>query len=611
MEKYNRNIKFFKESVPELYELLKKNNPLQKLNIESCEDENNCIVTKDDIRCFMHSVYDIENEMQMMFKNVSSDVESIVLFGIGNGMAIKYIIDNYKYIKSIIIVEPSLQIFKKCVETYEFAELFNRKKITEDININFIINENCENSINSLMVDILVSRNLALVEHVYYCNLFSDYHKDIKAGVSKELKITQGGFATISSNWNLWNLNTIRNLKEKNIIPIEALGNLFKDKTAVIVSAGPSLNKNIDLIKILKEKAIVLAVGTAVKVLDSHGIIPHFRVALDGSPGQKRVVEVKDTNATNLLFANQLYFEVPKEYKGNKIRYILDSDMLGKYVYRKGNIDCIEFNSGPSVANGALDLVCKLGCKRVIFMGQDLSYTNEGLHAKGITEESQMADQEVIDNQKFTIFENIYGEKVYAIHSFLQIKYVMEKVIARYPEIEFLNATEGGLFIDGTDNISAKDIIEQKKIYEDNLDFKKFEDVLNDIEKKDEYFSKIKTGLNIVKSELTELKNMQLEIDLFLLKIKKMKTKNKYRNLTKIENDLIYVEKLRLKMSNNSFYKDVIYNMLKVHLFSIEKTYGYRGKNIEKIIDSTEEIIRRSSKKISEYIDTSIALLDE
>lgn len=82
------------------------------INLEKIQVQNNYIIESKDAKYFLQSVYDIENEIKMMLDKVEIDVNTIILFGIGNGYALEYIINSYENLREIIIVEPSVQIFK-------------------------------------------------------------------------------------------------------------------------------------------------------------------------------------------------------------------------------------------------------------------------------------------------------------------------------------------------------------------------------------------------------------------------------------------------------------------------------------------------------------------
>lgn len=604
---YEKNLKFLKDNAPSLHQTILEEIPLQQINLEKMPNQDNYIIESNEAKCFMQSIYNIGNETKMMLNNVENNVDTIILFGIGNGYALEYIIENYKNLYEIIVVEPSLQIFKAYLEEHDFTNLFKNKS-KKDLYTTFIVNKSEDFVVDTLYFKMLESKNISMVFHISYCSVFNSYYNNMTINLAKLLKVKTGDIVTFAGTWQLWLMNSIKNLKIKDTIPMESILDIFKGKTAVIVSAGPSLNKNIHLIEKLKEKAIIFAVGSAIKILDSKGIVPHFRVAIDGFPAENKIFNNIDTNASALMFTNQLYYEILPEYKGDKIRYILESEYLGKYIYKKVHIPFREFLSGASVANGTLNFLCELGCKRIIFMGQDLSYTEEGLHAKGLSTEKE--DKKWVEKQKYTVVENIYGEKVYAIDAYLQMKYAMEATVKRYSNIEFLNATEGGLGIDGTENVKAQQVLDEKLKEEENIEIKEeIRSILSDENIKKEYDKKIKLGLYIMKEELLKVSEIQEEMIKFLGDLNKLKQKDV--SLNRIENGIRYLETLEEKLEEIPVYKEVISRALQADLLSIKTNFGYKGSNREKIIESKEKIIVNTIAKVKEYVHLAYRLIED
>lgn len=607
MKTYEKNMKFLKNNAPNLYKTLSEETPLQNIHIEKMTGCDNYIIESKEAKCFMHSLYSIENEVKMLLNNVENNVDTIILFGIGNGYALEYIIKNYENLYDIIVIEPSMQIFKAYLENHDFTNFFKNKS-KKNLNITFIVNKKEEFVVETLYFKMLESKKPSLVFHISYVSVFYSYYNRMTTDLAKLLKVKTGDIVTFAGQWQLWLMNSIKNLKVKNSIPIESILDIFKGKTAVIVSAGPSLNKNIHLIEKLKEKSIIFAVGSAIKILDSRGIVPHFRVAIDGTLAEKKVFKDIDTSTCPLIFANPLYYEILPKYNGHKFRFILESEYLGKYIYRKANIPFQEFFSGASVANGTLNFLCKVGFSRIIFMGQDLSYTEEGLHAKGVN--SQKEDKEWTKKQNYTIVKNIYGEKVYSIGSYLQMKYTMEATINRYPKIEFLNATEGGLGIDGALNITAQGVINEKlkkeeKIFIENQILSRS----SSTNIKKEYDEKMNQGLKIMKRELLEVTDIQQEMLRFLKKLTQLKRKNS--SLNRIEGEIKYLETLQNRIEKITLYKEVITRALQSDLLSIKTNFGYKGSDREKIIESKEKIIINTAVKIKEYIDLAYRLIED
>lgn len=601
MNIYEKNMNFLKINAQNLYKTLVEDAPLQEIIIEKMSDQNNYIIESKESKCFMQSIYDIKNEVKMMLNKTENDVNTIILFGIGNGYALKYIIENYKSLYDIVVIEPSLQIFKSYLENNDLNKILKK-----DLGITFIVNKSEDFVVETLYIKMLNSPKLSMVFHVSYCSVFYSYYNNMTTNLAKILKVKTGAIITFSNQWQLWLVNSIKNLKVEKTMPIESIIDIFKGKTAVIVSAGPSLNKNIRLIEKLKEKAIIIAVGSAIKVLDSRGIIPHFRVAVDAHPNEKKVVKEVDTKVSSLIFSNQLYYEILPEYKGNKFRFTLEAEYLGKYIYKKMGISFREFLSGASVANGTLNFLCDTGCKRIVFMGQDLSYTEEGLHARGVDTEKEYKDW--VKKMEYTVVKNIYGERAYTIHSFLQMKYTIEGTVKKYTNVEFLNATEGGLGIDGAKNVTAQEVLDKLK-EETAIHIKEEIDAkLRDKDIKIEYDEKIKQGLNIMKEELLQVRSIQKEMIKILGKMVKLKQAN--ASLNEIENEIRYLETLEKRIEEIPVYKEVIVSALQADLLSIKTSFGYKGSNREKIIESKEKIIVNTMGKVKEYVDLAYKLLE-
>lgn len=605
MSLYEANLNLFKASAPQLYGILTEEVPVFDVSLAE-NDFGNIMMSHGKVTCFLHSVYSIENELQNMFQGIGQDTETIILYGIGSGCSIDFIIENYKEIKSLIIIEPSISIFKHCMKNFDFKRLYSASWKNE-VNFTFITNQN-----EAFVAELTIQQGLrgdknGVIVHPYIFSGFMDFYQRSNESLLKYLKIYVGSLATVSSQWKLWLINSIRNIKQGGVLPVEHIKTFFKDKVVLIVSAGPSLNKNIEFIKEMKGKLIIFAVGSAIKVLDSKGIIPDFRVAIDANESEMDVVEGIDTQATCLLFSNQLYHGVIPNYKARKVRYILDTDFIGKYIYKKMEIPYIVFKNGPSVANSTVDLACTLGAKQVIFMGQDLSYTEEGLHAKGVLVKAEQDDLEWINKQKQILIKNIYGENVYTAHPLLQMKYVLEKAVSKNSHVRFLNATEGGLHIEGTKNINAVEVIKMLEANQDIVDFEALNHALNDCKEIDEYHKKLTAALDIIKSDLNEILKIQKEVVHYL---SLLKDKSDLSQSLK-ERELLYIDKLMGSLENKPFYSEVIEYELRADLLGIRRKFSAQLASGKMSVEDKEMYLTGMCNKITEHVELCRVLLEE
>lgn len=223
---------------------------------------------------------------------------------------------------------------------------------------------------------------------------------------------------------------------------IDSLKDIFTGKNLFIIAAGPSLDKNfIQLKGIKKDKSIILATGTVFKKLIYSGIIPDYVIITDANPriyGQIAGEEARDIPMLLISTANK---DFAKNYQGKKF-------LICQHGYPKAEEfakehGCNLYNTGGSVSTTALDIGIQFGCKRIIFLGLDLSYTDNFVHAEGTSRRN-------VENTDGLIpVTDIYGKQIYTTRVLNIYRKWIEDRIRNVKGIEFIDATEGGARIDG------------------------------------------------------------------------------------------------------------------------------------------------------------------
>lgn len=232
----------------------------------------------------------------------------------------------------------------------------------------------------------------------------------------------------------------------------------FKNVPAIICGAGPSLNKNIDVLKQLEDRALIFGGGSAAKALSAHGIIPHFGCSVDPNPEQFHRMTTQDG------------FEVPFFYKG-RINHNAFMSLHGPRLLLSGNSgypvsEWIEqqlgledpvIQEGYNVLHFCMDLSRHLGCNPIIFVGMDLAYSGLCSYASGVIEKTKMTESELTaqTNLNDNAFQRkgVDGEMVYTLWKWVAEANYTAKYAKNHPEIQFINATEGGLGVEGVPNL--------------------------------------------------------------------------------------------------------------------------------------------------------------
>lgn len=443
-----KNLKYLKKYYPDLYvELESFEKPVEILKMNQFKNfkyENT----------FMHSKYNPEVESDRWIEGIKIDIDmdSIFVIGLGLGYYLESLKKNYGH-KKLIIVEPNLEVFKATMAARDISAYL------KDEDMVFIVGK-APSTVKTLMEHFYVEGK---VFKTYYTTM-PIYLKTNETFIGEVFAELRKGFAQIQANIateryfvDKWLRNVLNNLKYlKEDQSIKVISSNFVGKPAVIVSAGPSLNKQLELLKNNRDKFLVIAVGTAAAILDAHGIEPHVIMALDGNESEVEIFKVIKTSKPLLIYAHMLHDEVLKLYQGKRMWFIPSGDYRITEFCSRVDIPVIELFSGGSVAHNALAFCESAGCNPIILIGQDLAYTGDKLYANGSPHETDN-----VDRKHHVLLEDIYGEPIYTKHAFIDFRNWFEDFIeVRMKAHTVYNCTEGGLNIKGAENKPFKEVIE-------------------------------------------------------------------------------------------------------------------------------------------------------
>jgi hypothetical protein len=246
----------------------------------------------------------------------------------------------------------------------------------------------------------------------------------------------------------------------------------FKDMPCIIASAGPSLEKQLPLLKQIENKIIIIAVGAAMKTLKKHHISPHFIVTID--PLDKNLKYFEDIEFTREVLVAPIVSasNVLKHFKGTLVlaQYSPKFDeMSEKTLGRMGYLD-----SGGSVANSTYSFAKHIGVNKIIFIGQDLAHTGGQSHADGHLNKNEKTLEEMRKDPNMFRIKGYYGDEVYAPSTLDTFRSWFENHIQKDITIDVINSTEGGAYIEGAKHITfseaTKDFLNLEDIHL-NLNF--------------------------------------------------------------------------------------------------------------------------------------------
>lgn len=250
----------------------------------------------------------------------------------------------------------------------------------------------------------------------------------------------------------LWQHNTLRNLPSIMQSPgISRLERAFPGMPAIVVAAGPSLDDALPVLKGLKDRFVIIAVGAALKSLVRAGIRPHLVVSVDGS---HKTLKQFDVPCEDLILVSSpiVYPDILGRF-GTVFHGGMETNPISKWVNEvvepKGMI-----LAGGTVTATALDLAVRMKCNPVITVGLDLCMRMDGkTHA-----DHSMYHNEYFKPQGLIPVPGNFRPTVLTSPHYMTYLAAIEEYLKMRPDHQFINATMDGARINGMELVSPSGI---------------------------------------------------------------------------------------------------------------------------------------------------------
>ncbi|EAH6077689.1 motility associated factor glycosyltransferase family protein [Campylobacter jejuni] len=406
-----------------------------------------------------HNVFmyeNLEEEINFFYQSILEKTPRypfICIYGIGNALLIKNLAKHYKH---LFVFESEIELFILALSTLDLSEeLCSGKIYLVDIQ---------EKKIN-LQLRILFDQNdvflwLNLYEMFINNNFYKKYYYEEILNADK----------IIHENINL----VIRNLDPDSKISLSCYENFYKNiplmlknipfkriidkrkglfESCIVVCAGPSLQKQIPLLKKYQENFVIFCVDGAYPLLVKHNITPDYVLNLDFEEYPLEFFkEVNPENKTLFILAASTHPSVVDYlYKKQIPLSIVLSDNLPYQNLHINDFGYLEF--GTHVGHACYTLAIALKFKNIIIIGQDLSFDKQGnSHFDSFDLGSDIDTTLDIPTLK-TIAYGGLGEVLTHL-AWDDYRKKLEDLFARNSQVNFLNATEGGARIEFTKEIN-------------------------------------------------------------------------------------------------------------------------------------------------------------
>ncbi|EHL8021180.1 motility associated factor glycosyltransferase family protein, partial [Campylobacter jejuni] len=484
----------------------------------------------------------------------------LFFYGFGNGILYKILLQN-QALKRIIIFEKELELIFLALNFIDFSK---------DLSLGRLIILH-HDDINLPKMDKVFRLIGDLFYRSYNLHIANDFYEHYKEDILKLNKLNM----QIIKNHNLMRGNDPKDAMQgieqfvynlPQMITHPSYKELLSKRkgisdTAIIVSTGPSLTKQLPLLKKYANKATIFCADSSYPILAKHGIKPDYVCMLE-----RKAITAEFFNHDFGEFDNGICFIIKSIVHPNAINYLTKKTdnftIVSTYAsfiqYLK--LDYFGyFNMGFSVAHMACYLSLHLNHKNIIFIGQDLAYAENGNSHPDDYQNSASYESRRYPH----LYTLAYGgkEKIKTHHVWLMFKRNLEQdvqKIQKYLDTKIYNCTEGGARIEGTiekpflwacENLLHKDLnkpfekLEPLSLNKQNeFLLKAYYKVCKSIEHCRDFSNKFIKSYDKIKNSFMSLQNSQKN-EIFIQEIIQDidKTKTQIDELCNTQKDLIQI----------------------------------------------------------------------
>ena len=414
----------------------------------------------------IHSNYDPVAEASRYLETLNIDESTnFIVLGLGLGYQVMEIIRKTPSQAKIYIFEKDPELFALAMREVDLSLIFEHPGVKLFVGVNPLgIDALLEpEQINFTLNKYCLARQKPLVEGNW------EYYGILLEKIESYFQESQINLKTQSVHSKLYYKNIFSNfdslLKSSGIASFKGC---LPEVPAVICSAGPSLDKNIQLLKSARERFFLTAVATALKPLLYNGIKPDVVVSID--PDELTINSFDFSSRTNdffLVYNPAVPNAIPRAFPNQRMAFdseIYLANWFKKHTEEKGSLGKIS-----SVAHAAVKFSQFLACSPIILVGQDLSFCQQRLHCLHSFYHDEHMDKvarlnpcSYWDHQKYLNFgpnltqgTDLFGKRVSSTIAMESYSHIFSKNLGGSKNI--INATEGGVPIEGVINMPLRE----------------------------------------------------------------------------------------------------------------------------------------------------------
>jgi len=561
MSRLNNNLHSLLKHHPAIHLTLSRCVPSDRIHFEdSRKGPITAKVSSNEGDIYLHSRIDPKKEADRFIEGNDIKKTGLVLvYGFACGYHVEALMEQLHPKAKAIVIEPDAPLFLSMLQHKDFSTLFADKRLSLMVGAS---PEDIFSQLESRVVEFFLGAKIIThdVSHRINKTLFHQTSEVVK----NFIEYGTTSLYTAASIAAQSKFNSFMNMPQALFNPgIADLKNIAKDKAAVVIGAGPSLAKNIELLR--DAPVIKIATGTILKRLLSEGIVPHAVCHIDYhfKLTKKYFQDLPPLDNTLLLMDTRASYKTADMYPGPIATW--DDGFMKTFLHKIRETEHGTLPPGATVSQTCYYLAQYLGCDPIIFVGQDLAYPGHLTHMPGTaiydnwwTETNRFVSMENKEWEYFArVKQNLYsvpaigGGTIYTDRQMFTYLQSFRQLFQEHPE-RVIDACEQGAFKIGAEHMSFKEALQQnfnstdkhfsllaQKSYANTEERKRYLELFDEyLEEADRTLNFYEKGIKLLDTLRDNFNDNKQQKDL-LHKIDKIKSQfDSYQRFTSMINEL-------------------------------------------------------------------------
>lgn len=444
------NLLFLRSHYPEIYNLV-RNKTFDKNRIATDLAKNGqpILSIRDGEReTAMYSRYNPALEADRWAASISMDKDksdNILMFGFGLGYHAEALLQAFPD-RKMYIYEPDLDVFLAAVEHVDLRSVLAREQIA-------LFAVGGDATVHDAMLrEIFRMSNGSFsfqappVYRKQYAGLIEAFSEQARR-TALSYSIDRNTIRHFRREWieNIM-INAARNLRTRSF---RGLKNSCAGIPAVIAGSGPSLGMQMENLKAIRDRILLIAAGSSIQSLLHHGVEPDLIVSMDAGEPNRRVFEQLDVSNIPFLYISMIkHTAIRDDQSPYLLHAYFNVDSLSDAILELGEEDVV-LSTSSTVTGTSIQAAIWLGCTDIVLIGQDFSFPGEQVYAAGIQHLTAQNQKQRYEQSDLTV-PNVNGGENRTNRSMLNLKRDTEAVMATLSQIRFYNASPVGAVIEHT-----------------------------------------------------------------------------------------------------------------------------------------------------------------